>query len=187
MLIACASATPQVSGTPPSGALPSEPTVAAVLTDQPTLAPDWTTYTESTLGYSLSFPQDVDFSSGTSKAGIYTARLQFRLPETDGYQGMVLRVEPNPDGRGVEQIAEEVYRRNLLAAPPPDWRQQLGGITVAGLQGVRLGQGNDFSLIVPYEDHVYIIAPVHDTAATGIDPQALVLFYQVLATLRLSP
>ncbi len=100
---------------------------------------------------------------------------------------MVLRVEPNPAGHGIEQIVQEIYRRNLLAAPPANWQQQLGGVTVAGLPGVQLGQGPDFSLVVPYGKYVYIIAPVHDTVTVALDPKALELFYQILATLKLSP
>jgi hypothetical protein len=52
---------------------------------------------------------------------------------------------------------------------------------------VQLGAGPDFSLVVPFEDHVYIIAPVHDLATTAPDPRALALFYQILATLRIAP
>ncbi len=185
LLAACSPAAPMVSQA--AAPVPSEPTVSAVLTAVPTLSAGWKTYTESTLAYSLSFPQDVEFTSGVSKAGVYTARLQFTLPGVDGYQGMVVRVEPNPAHKGIEQISQEIYRRNLLEEPPADLLQQLQSISVAGLSGVQLGAGGDFSLIVPYRDHVYIIAPVHDLATTALDPQALALFYQVLATLRLAP
>lgn len=147
----------------------------------------WHSYTDRGLGYTLSFPQNVEFSSGTSKAGIYTARLQFQVPGVDGYQGMVLRVEPNPGRRGIEQVAEDLYRRNLLEEPPPDWARQLGRVTVGGLAGVQMGDESNFSLVVPYEDRVYILAPVHDTATRVSDPQALALFYQILATLRFAP
>lgn len=160
--------------------------VAALVTALPATAAAWTTYTEPGLGYSLSFPQDVEFSSGTSKAGVHTARLQFRVPGADGYQGMVLRVEPNPEGRDIEQVAQELYRRNWLEEPPADWLQQQDDVSIAGLSGVQLNWGHDFSLVVPYADHVYIIAPVHDTATTAISPEALALFYQVLATLKVA-
>ena len=63
-----------------------------------------------------------------------------------------------------------------------DLLQQLGGVSVVGLSGMQLGQGGDFSLVVPYEDHVYIIAPVDDVATTALDPQALALFYQILSS-----
>ena len=88
---------------------------------------------------------------------------------------------------GVEQIAQEIYRRDLLEEPPAEWLQQLGSVTVVGLSGVQLGRGPDISLVLPYDDRFYIIAPVHDLATTAPDPQALALFYQILATLRIAP
>jgi hypothetical protein len=36
--------------------------------------------------------------------------------------------------------------------------------------------------VIPHEDKVYIAAPVHDIAATCVDPQTLELFYGVLET-----
>ena len=50
--------------------------------------------------------------------------------------------------------------------------------------GVQVGAEGDFSLVLPYGDRVFIIAPVHDLVTTGLDPQALALFYEVLATLE---
>ncbi len=178
---ACAAPAPAASGRvpTPAGPVDAAPTLAAALPSA------WRTYTDPSLGYSLSFPEDVDFTLGTSRAGIYTARLQFRVPGVDGYQGMVLRVEPNPERRGIEQIVGELYRRNLLAEPQVGWVDQLAGVTVAGLSGVQMGREGDVSLVVPYQDRVYIVAPVHDVTTTALDPQALALFYQVLATLRL--
>jgi hypothetical protein len=192
LLAACASSAPAATlgDTLPASetSVPSQPLgIVALETVLPGLPATWRTYTDANLGYTLRFPQDAEFTSGMSKAGIYTARLQFRVPGADGYQGMVLRVEPNPEGRGIEQIVQEIYRRNLLAEPPADWRQQLGGVTVAGLSGVQLGRGPDISLIVPAGGRIYIIAPVHGTATTAVDPKALELFYQILASLRLAP
>jgi hypothetical protein len=186
LLTACSAPVP-LPGRSPSRAASAPTAVAALASAVPTLAAGWTTYTDPVLGYSLSFPQDVDFTSGMSKAGVYTARLQFNVPGVDGYQGMVLRVEPNPEARGIEQVVEDLYRRSLMGDPPADWAAQLGAVTVAGLSGRQMGQGGDFSLVVPYQDRVYILAPVHDLTATALDPQALALFYQILGTLRMAP
>jgi hypothetical protein len=40
--------------------------------------------------------------------------------------------------------------------------------------------------LVPYEDRVYIFAPVHGAVANAVDPAALDLFYQVLRTFVLT-
>jgi hypothetical protein len=186
LLAACATPAPSTDSVTPVGSeLPT--VIASVATALPGAAAGWMTYVEPTLGYSLSFPEDVEFTYGTSKAGIYTARLQFTLPGVDGYQGMVLRVEPNPERRGIEQVAQEIYSRGLLSEPPADALQQFSDVTVAGLSGVQVGTGPDFSLVVPYEDYTYIIAPVHDVATTAADPQTIALFYEILSTLRIAP
>ena len=109
LLASCATPAPSTTTSTP---IPAPTAIAAFATALPTIAANWTTYTDPVLGYSLSFPQDVEFTSGTSKAGVHTARLQFSIPGADGYQGMVLRVEPNPQHRGIEQIVGELYRRN---------------------------------------------------------------------------
>ena len=174
-----------LTGTEAPGA-PSAEVAALASALPPAGASAWTSYTDPRLGYTISMPQDAEFTSGTSKAGIYTARIQFTLPGAAGYQGMVVRVEPNAQHQGIEQIARDLYRSNLLKEPPADLLQQLQTVTVAGLSGVQMGQGADFSLVVPFEDHVYIFAPVHGEATSETDPQALALFYQILATLRIS-
>ncbi len=185
LLSACTTAAPAPSVGPAAGS--AGPAASVITTALPAAPAGWQSYTEASLGYSLSFPQDVEFTSGTSKAGIYTARLQFSLPDVEGYQGMVVRAEPNPNRVGVEQVVEALYRRTRPGEPAGGWAQETMSATVAGLSGVQLGRGADFSLIVPYGDKVYIVAPVHDTATVALDPQALALFYQILATLKVAP
>ncbi len=171
---------------------PATAAVEALATAAPELTADWQTYTDPEAGYSVRYPPGVHFSAGQSKAGIYTARIQFRIPGVDGYQGMLIRVEPNPTGQGLEQIAGEFYRRFVAddtlreraAERPADLLAGLEQVTVAGLSGVQVGTEGDFSLVLPYGDRVFIIAPVHDLVTTGLDPQALALFYEVLATLE---
>jgi hypothetical protein len=185
LLGGCTPAAPLPVGASGTSLPVPEATVVAVITALPTTAAHWTTYTDAALGYSLSFPDDVEFSSGTARNGVYTARLQFQIPGVDGYQGMVLRVEPNPQNAGVETLVQEIYQRSLAGEQPPAASPNTKPVTVAALPAVQVGEVGDFSLVLPYADHVYIIAPVHDFATTSIDPQALALFYQVLATLEI--
>lgn len=187
--VGCAAGVPEVSQGPDV-----QPDVAALPTVLPTAAAEllagWETYTDPAAGYTVRYPPGVHFSAGKSRAGISTARIQFRVPGVDGYQGMLIRVEPNPEGQGVEAAASAVYRRFIAAAEtglPADWFAGLEHVTVGGLAGVQVGHEGDFSLVVPYRDRLYIIAPVHDMAMTGLDPQALALFYQVLGTLEVAP
>jgi hypothetical protein len=163
---------------------PAAGTAEALVIAVSTLAAGWLTFDDAGAGYSLSYPQDVHISTGRSKAGIYTTRIQFRIPGVDGYQGMLIRVEPNPAGVGVEQTIAALYERFTGEDAPADVLAALADATVDGLPGVQMGEGGDFAIVVPYADRVFIIAPVHDQATVALDPQALALFYEVLATLR---
>lgn len=178
MVAGCATTAPQ-----PNAIATIAPAMA---TAAPTLVAEWNTFTEPALGYTLRYPQDVEVTSGVSPAGVYTTRLQFRVPGVDGYQGMLIRVEPNPEGRGLEEVVAKLYADYLLGEPPADLLAALPQQTIAGLTAAQVGAGGDFSLVLPIKDHVYIIAPVHDLATTSLDPRALELFYQVLATMRVS-
>jgi hypothetical protein len=160
--------------------------VPALATAAPTIVSGWSAFTEPILGYTLSYPADTVITSGSSPAGIHTTRLQFRVQGVDGYQGMLIRVEPNPEGRGLEEVVAKLYEDYLLGAPPADLLARLPQQTVSGLTAGQIGSGGDFSLVLPVGDYVYIIAPVHDLTATQLDPKALELFYQVLATLKVA-
>jgi hypothetical protein len=156
----------------------------ALATAAPTVVASWNTFAEPVLGYTLSYPSDTMISSGVSPAGVYTTRLQFRVPGVDGYQGMLIRAEPNPKGRGLEAVVAQLCEDYLLGEAPADLLERLPSETVAGLTAAQIGSSGDFSLVLPIGDFVYIIAPVHNMTTTGLDPRALELFYQVLATLK---
>jgi hypothetical protein len=158
----------------------------ALATAAPTVITGWNSFTEPALGYTISYPGDTIITSGVSPAGVYTTRLQFRVPGVDGYQGMLIRVEPNPEGRGLEEVIAQLYEDYLLGEAPADLLANVPRETVAGLVAAQVGSGGDFSLVLPIREYVYIIAPVHDLTTTGVDPQALDLFYQILATMRVA-
>jgi hypothetical protein len=160
--------------------------VPAIATAAPPVAADWNAFTEPTLGYTIRYPQDVLMTTGVSQAGVHTTRLQFRMPGVDGYQGMLIRAEPNPTGRGLEEIVAALYDDYLMGEPPDNLLASLPEQTVAGLPAAQLGTDSDFSIVLPIGDYTYIIAPVHDLCATDIDTAALDLFYQVLATLEVA-
>jgi hypothetical protein len=145
----------------------------------------WRTYTDPAAGYSIGLPPGVDFRAGWNAAGVYTARAQFKVPGVTGYQGLVVRVEPNPQGHGLEQILEGFYRLSTAEQPPADLLAQAQSLTVAGLAAVKTaGQGDDFAIVVPYGDKICYLAPVHDMATTGLDPHAMALFNEILGTFR---
>ncbi len=174
----------------PGGSLAAGP--GAALTQAPAAGlPGWRTYTDPGMGYSISLPPGVDLTAGTSPAGIYTARAQFALPGVPGYQGMVLRIEPNPGGQGIDAILGRLYRLATQEQAPADLMAQAEALTVSGLAAVRAVPGGsadsgDYTIVVPYRDKVYMVAPVHDLPYSAIAPQAQALFDQVLASFQVT-
>jgi hypothetical protein len=179
LLAGCATPAPQIDAIATAAPL--------VATAAPAVAAEWSSFTEPILGYTIRYPRDTVITSGVSPAGVYTTRLQFRVPGVDGYQGMVIRVEPNPEGRGLEEVIPQLYEDYLLGEAPEDLLAGLPRQTIAGLTAAQVGSGGDFSLVLPIGDVVYVIAPVHDLTTTSIDPQALELFYQILSTMQVAP
>ncbi len=143
------------------------------------------------MGYSISLPPDVDLTAGTSPAGIYTAHAQFTLPGVPGYQGMVLRIEPNPGSQGIETILARLHQAAAQEQAPANLAAQAQALTVSGLVAVRAVPGGsaddgDYTIVVPYRDKIYMLAPVHDLPLSAIAPQAQALFDQVLASFQVT-
>jgi len=151
----------------------------------------WLTFADPAAPFTLRYPQDAHLTAGKSKQGIYTARLQFRLPEAEGYQGMLIRVEPNETGQGIETILGDLYRRYMEGEPPESLLEDAQEMLVSGQAGVRVGglggTPDDFTIVVPHGKQVFIVAPVHGMTGAGLDPRALDLFNQILGTLDVRP
>ncbi len=158
----------------------------------------WRTYTDPAMGYSISLPPGVDFRAGTSPAGIYTARAQFALPGVPGYQGIVLRVEPNPGGQAAEAEIEgalarlyEAATQEQAPAAPGGLTAQAQPLTISGLAAVRAVPGGspdnpDFTIVIPYRDKIYMLSPVHDLPYASIAPEAQALFDQIVASFEVA-
>lgn len=189
LVMALVSCTPQpapaVSEPLPTGTLVAAPTVTATLL--PTLASpeDWLVFCDPEAECTFSYPADADLKAGKSRFGIHTIRLQFRMPDVTGYQGMVIHVVPMTDSYRMDDILAQLYESSPQELSLDEWLAQLEPTTVGDQTGFKTpcAEGNsDFSIVIPHEDKVYIAAPVHDIAATCVGPQALELFYRVLET-----
>jgi hypothetical protein len=174
LIAACATRSPAADTPPPP---------------PPVTADGWLIFDDPAAPFTLRYPENVHLTHGQSKAGVYTARLQFRVPGVEGYQGMLVRVEPNPGGKGLEALLSDLYRRYDEGEPPAGLLAEAQQIVVSGQAGarVRAGGDGDFSIVLPVADQVYIIAPVHHMASVALDPAALELFHEVLATLEVRP
>ncbi|NIO68745.1 MAG: hypothetical protein GTN71_06800 [Anaerolineae bacterium] len=189
LVIALVSCTPQpmpaVTEPLPTASLVAAPTATATPRPTPVIPEDWLVFCDPEAGCTFSYPADADFKAGKSKFGIYTIRLQFRMPDVIGYQGMVIHVVPITDSSSMDDILAQLYESSPQELSLDEWLAQLEPTTVGSQTGFKTAcaeGSSDFSIVIPHENKVYIAAPVHDIAATCVDPQALDLFYRVLET-----
>jgi hypothetical protein len=187
VVMALVSCTPQPAPavTEPLSAvtLGAEPT--ATLLPTPAIPEGWLAFRVPEAQCTFCYPADADLKAGKSRLGIYTIRLQFRMPDVTGYQGMVIHVVPVTDSSSMDDIWAQLYESSPQALSLDEWLAQLEPTTVGSQTGFKTpcaGDSSDFSIVIPLEDKAYIATPVHDIAATCVDPQTLELFYQVLET-----
>jgi len=185
-LVSCTSqSAPAVTEPSPISALVAAPTATATPPLTPASSEDWLVFCDPEAGCTFSYPADADFQAGKSKFGIYTIRLQFRMPNVMGYQGMVIHVVPMTDSSSMDDILAQLYESSPQDLSLDEWLAQLEPTTVGSQTGFKTPcteGSSDFSIVIPHENKVYIAAPVHDIAAMCVDPQTLELFYRVLET-----
>ena len=150
----------------------------------------WYQYSDLEAGYSFSCPPETRVKIGQSRFGNRSAQLQFRLPGGGSYQGMVIRVEANPQDLPIEQMLAQLYERSAQEIAPEALLRQVEVITVAGLPAIKttiLPTNTEFSILFLYNNRVYTLAPVHGPAAGEMNPEALELFNQIVETLTITP
>jgi hypothetical protein len=189
LLVGCRS---QPQNTAPS-TLASVPNPQAQVPAQPStptpvvLENGWYLYTDPEGEFSFSYPPTALVSAGQNPVdSSKNITIQFLLPDRT-YQGMSLRVEPNPKQTQGFAIAEQLYEKNTQKPATAKFKNSLETIQVGGLPAVKAvlpGTNTEITLIIPYEKKVLFASPVHDTSATQVDPEALELFYQVLNSLK---
>lgn len=188
LITGCSSApTPLVNEATP---LASPRSAATVVVTPVVLANGWYQYTDQELGYSFSYPPETRVKIGRSRFGNHSAQLQFKLPGVLGYQGMVIRVEGNPNDLPIEQMLNQLYERSAQEVAPEELLSQVEVITVAGLPGLKtsiLPTNTEFSILFLHNNRVYTLAPVHGPSAAAVDPTALALFYEIVETFEVKP
>jgi hypothetical protein len=150
----------------------------------------WYQYTDPEIGYSFNYPAETRVKIGKSRFGNHSARLQFKLPDVVGHQGMVIRVEGNPNDLPIEQMLAQLYERSAQELAPEELLSQVEVITVAGLPGIKtsiLPTNTEFSILFLHNNRVYTLAPVHGPSANAVDPKALTLFYEIVETFKVKP
>ena len=98
---------------------------------------------------------------------------------------MVIHVVPITDSFSMDDILAQLYESSPQDLSFEEWLAQLEPTTVGSQTGFKTScaeGSSDFSIVIPLEGKAYIATPVHDIAATCVDPEALELFYRVLET-----
>lgn len=181
--------TPQVPITPYPSPAPS-PTPTATAT--PIVLPNgWYLYTDPQAGYSFSYPPNAHLSVSQDVDSSYkTVNIAFELPRTYGYQGLVIRVEDNPQKLPIDGFLAQLYVKRMHKPPPDNLPSLIEPTIVAGLPAFKtsvLPDVSEFHIFLLHGTKVYEFAPVHDAAVTTMDPKALALFHRILATFTLNP
>jgi len=150
----------------------------------------WYLYTDKEAGYSFSYPPEAHFH--TSKEGgldYKTAHIQFDIPDADGYQGMMIEILSNPEKLPIESVAQKIYTTDLQSPSIDDVKKNSEQIKVAGMFAYQFTFKPfmyELTILLPNEDKVYFIVPVHDNLDTAVDPKALELFFKILETFTLN-
>ena len=169
-----------------AGALEAPP--AEMLTPV-VLADGWLLYSDPDGEFSFAYPPDAVITAGQNPLDqSKNITLQFVLPGVP-YQGMSIRVEPNPDGLKSADAAKALYEEAAQQPAPAGLVTSLGAFTVGGMPAVQAvipATNTEITIITTARDKVVIFSPVHDSATTAVEQQVLALFYQIIGTFKFS-
>ena len=147
----------------------------------------WYLYTDPDREFSFAYPPTAFISAGQNPVDLSkNIIIQFELPEKP-YQGMSIRIEPNPKRLQGVEIAIQIYERSAQQPAPAGFADSLEQISVGGLPAVQAyipSSNTEVTVIVPHDVEVFILAPVHDTAVVKVEKEILELFYQILDTFK---
>jgi hypothetical protein len=150
------------------------------------LANGWYLYADPASEFSFGYPPEAAISAGQNPVdGSKNILIQFLIPDQP-YQGMSIRIEPNPNRLSAADFAQQLYTLSTQKQPAASFTDSLQTLQVGGIPAVRASipaSNTELTIIVPYAVEVFIVAPVHDLAATKVESETLELFYQVLNTM----
>lgn len=148
----------------------------------------WKEFCQTEIGCTFHYPADAHFEQGSNKYGIHTMRIQFDLPESEGYQGMVIRSLPLNEQRDLEDVLFQLYGSGTGGMTFEEWKEHLEDFDINGMPAWRTYcavEGGDFFVVIPHGHRVYVASPTHSQASVCSDADAVELFYDVLETLAL--
>jgi len=147
----------------------------------------WYIYTDPDGEFSFAYPPTALINAGQNPVDLSkNITIQFLLPEKT-YQGMSIRVEPNPKQLQGAEIAQQLFERSAQRPATAEFTNSLQTILVGGISAVQTtipSSNTEVTIIVPYEIKVLIASPVHETSATKVEPETLNLFFQILNSMK---
>jgi hypothetical protein len=148
----------------------------------------WKEFCETEIGCTLYYPEGAHFEQGANKYGIHTIRIQFDLPESEGYQGMVIRSFPLNAERDLDDVLYQLYESGAGDLPFEEWKDRLEEFAVNDMPAWRTYcavEGGDFSVVIARGHRVYVATPTHSLASVCSDAASVELFFDVLETVTL--
>ncbi len=166
--------------------------LAAAQVQAPTQTPvilgnGWYLYSDPDGEFTFSYPPTTTVSAGQNPVdNSKNINLQFKVPDKP-YQGMSIRVEPNPKRLPGADIARQLYEASAQKAASAEFNSSLQQTLVGGISAVKASipsTNTEVTVIVPYGDKVMFLAPVHDTFPNQVEKETLELFYQIVNTIK---
>lgn len=180
---------------PPPGAtqiytpLPTyTPSPAQILTPTPIVLDNgWYLYIDPDREFTFAYPPTALINAGQNPVDLSkNITIQFKIPDKP-YQGMSIRLEPNPKRLQGVEIAIQLFEESAQKSAPVEFANSLEHISVGGIPAVQAyipSTNTEVTVIVLYDDKVFILAPVHDSAVTKVEKEILEVFYQILDTYK---
>jgi len=166
----------------PTRSLEIQPSVTPT---QVVLDNGWYLYTDPDSEFSFAYPQTAHIDAGRNPMdSSKNIIIQFRLPDKP-YQGMSIRMESNPKMLSDVDIAKQLFETSAQEQAPVEFLDSVKSITVGNVSAIEVSipsMNTETTIIVPFEDKVFILSPVHDLANTMVEKEILELFYKILST-----
>ena len=159
-----------------------------ISTTQAITLSSWLTFTDLEAKYSLRYPPNSYINSGQSKGQTYrTLGIGFQIPN-QRYQGMSVRVEPNPQNLPIDKFFSVLYQKinnNPLDLPASHMLEQIEFANMAAYK--TKGLYGDIQILLPYKDKVYFFSLGYGIAGGASSPEAETIFFQILDTFQIIP
>lgn len=147
----------------------------------------WYLYNDPDGEFSFAYPPTAILSAGQNPVDFSkNITIQFLLPEKP-YQGMSIRLEPNPKRLQGAEIAQQLYEKSAQKPASAEFTNSLQQIQIAGISAIQAhipSSNTEVTVIIPYDVKVFLVSPVHEPSVPQVEKETLDLYYQVLNSMK---